>query len=235
MPAAMTPTGASFDAGLSSPPRGFRQTRPGSPPCLLRARLLFRLAVQDGDGVPVVILGALVAVADADGAYLAVLGEGADEVEDHALLGRAVEVEAVVHGDVDQVVGGQALVVGTLEVVGGVVVAGFGRRGAVQAVVRVVGAVGQEAQDQVRVRGAALPQVDLDGGMLPTFTAPDRDEVDGEPPEGAAFPEHLPHPLSSLLYITAVLGVRGKSATEEDLAGRPAQDLIVRGDDGRIP
>jgi len=77
-------------------------------------RLPSRLPVQNLDGIPVELLGFFVAVADADGAQLAVLGEGADEVEDDALLAGAVEVEAVVDGDVYEVVGGQALVVGAL-------------------------------------------------------------------------------------------------------------------------
>src|SRR5215211_8156512 len=142
------------------------------PPCL---------AVQNCDGILVVLLGALVAITDTDGADLAVLGESPDEVENDPLLGRAVEVETIVHSDLNQVVGGQALVCGALEVVRGVVVAGFRRRCAVQSVIRVVSSVRQETQDQVRMRGAASAEVDLDGSMLPALLAPDGDEVDGEP------------------------------------------------------
>src|SRR5215217_4667039 len=184
--------------------------------------LPLRLAVKDRDGFPVVLQGVLVAVSDADGADLTVLGERSDEVENDPLLGCAVEVQAVVDGDVD-------------EVVGGVVVAGLCGRRAVQSVVRVVGPVRQETQDQVRMRGAALPKVDLDGRVFPTLPAPDGDEVDGEPSQGTALFQDLPYPVSGLLDIAAVLGVSGESAAEEDLAGRPSQNLVVGGDDARLP
>src|ERR671913_2319948 len=193
-----------------------------------------RLAVQDRHGIPIEHQGVLVAVADADGADLAVLGERPDEVEDYPLLGGAVEVEAVVDGYIHQVVGGQALVRGALEVIRGVVVAGLRRRRAVQSVVRVVGPVRQETQDQVRMRGAALPKVDLDGRVLPALPAPDGDEVDGEPSQGTAFLEHLPYLVSGLLDVAAVLGVRGERAAEEDLARGPSQNLVVGGDNARL-
>ena len=108
-------------------------------------------AVEDGDGLAVELAGGLVAVPDAYGAELAVLGEGSDQVEHHALLGGAVEVETVVHGDVYEVVGGETLVGQALEVVRGIVVAGLRRGRAVQPVVSVVGPVGQETKDQVRM------------------------------------------------------------------------------------
>src|SRR5215211_4540582 len=197
--------------------------------------LPLRLAVKDRDGFPVVLQGVLVAVSDADGADLTVLGERSDEVENDPLLGCAVEVQAVVDGDIDEVVGGQAFVSGALEVVRGVVVAGLRGRRAVQAVVRVVGPVRQETEDQVRMRGPALTEVDLDGSVLPALLAPDGDEVDGEPPQGTALLEHLPYPVSGLLDVAAVLGVSGEGAAEEDLAGRTSQNLVVGGDDGRLP
>src|SRR5918994_3500552 len=186
-----------------------------------------RLAVQDRDGIPIVLQGVFVAVADADGADLAILGERPDEVENHPLLGGAVEVEAVVNSYIHQIVGGQALVCGALEVIRSVVVAGLRRRRAVQSVIRVVGTVRQETQDQVRMRGAALAEVDLDGRVLPALAAPDGDEVDGEPSQGTAFLQHLPYPISGLLDVAAVRGVGGERAAEEDLAGRPSQDLVV--------
>src|SRR5919112_736802 len=197
--------------------------------------LPLRLAVQNRDGVPVVLLGGLVAVADAHGADLAVLGERPDEVENDPLLGRAVEVEAVIDGDIYEVVGGQALVCGALEVVRGVIVAGLGRGRAVQSIVRVVGTVSQEAQYQVRMRGAALTEVDLDGSVLPALLAPDGDEVDGEPSQGTAFLEHLPYPVSGLLDVAAVLGIGRERGAEEDLAGRSPQNLVVGGDDAGLP
>src|SRR5918997_7188285 len=194
-----------------------------------------RLTVEYLYGVSVELLGFLVAVADADGAELAVLREGADEVEDDALLAGGIEVEAVVDGDVYEVVGGEALVVGALEVVRGVVVAGLRRRGAVEAVVGVVDAVGEEAQDQVGVRGPALSQVDLDGRVLPAVPPPHRDKVDGEPPQRAALLQDFADPLARLLEVPAVGRVGGEGGAEEDLAGRPAEDLVVGRDDRGLP
>src|ERR687897_1263453 len=194
-----------------------------------------RLAVQDRHGIPIKPQGAFVAVADADGADLAVLGERPDEVENYPLLGGAVEVETVVDGDIHEVIRGQALVCGALQVVRGVVVAGLRRRRAVQSVIRVVGTVRQETQDQVRMRGAALAKVDLDSRVLPALAAPDGDKIDGEPSQGAVFPEHLTYSVSGLLDVAAVLGVSGERAAEEDLARRPSQNLVVRGDYIRLP
>ena len=139
--------------------------------------VLLGFAVEDGDGLAVELAGALVAVPDAYGAELAVLGEGSDQVEHHALLGGAVEVETVVHGDVYEVVGGETLVGQALEVVRGIVVAGLRRGRAVQPVVSVVGPVGQETKDQVRMGRPALAQVDLYGRVLPAIPSPDGDEV----------------------------------------------------------
>ena len=129
-------------------------------------------AVEDGDGLAVELAGGLVAVPDAYGAELAVLGEGSDQVEHHALLGGAVEVETVVHGDVYEVVGGETLVGQALEVVRGIVVAGLRRGRAVQPVVSVVGPVGQETKDQVRMGRPTLAQVDLYGRVLPAIPSP---------------------------------------------------------------
>src|SRR4051812_34186648 len=111
--------------------------------------LLMRLAVKDRDGVAVEPPGALVAVTDADGAKLAVLGERPDQVEHDPLLGCPVEVEAVVHSYIYQIVRGQALVGRALEVVRGVVVARLRGGRAVGPVLRVVGPIGQEPQYQV--------------------------------------------------------------------------------------
>src|SRR5215204_3256373 len=147
-----------------------------------------RLAVQDRHGIPIELQGVFVAVADADGADLTVLRERPDEVENHPLLGGAVEVEAVFNSYIHQIVGGQALVYGALEVIRSVVVAGLSRRRAVQSVIRVVGTIRKETQDQVRMRGAALAEVDLDSRVLPAIAAPDGDKVDGEPSQGTAFP-----------------------------------------------
>src|ERR671913_1101302 len=194
-----------------------------------------RLAVQDRDGIPIVLQGVLVAIADADGTDLAVLGERPDEMENHPLLGGAVEVEAVVDSYIHQIVRGQALVCGALEVIRSVVIAGLRRRRAVQSVIGVVGTVRQETQDQVRMRVAALAKVDLDSRVLPALAAPDGDKIDGEPSQGAAFPEHLTYSVSGLLDVAAVLGVSGERAAEEDLARRPSQNLVVRGDYIRLP
>src|SRR5215213_11680856 len=81
--------------------------------------------------------------------------------------------------------------------------------------------------------GPALAEVDLDGRVLPALTAPNGDEVDGEPSHGAAFPQDLPHPVSGLLDVAAVLGISRERGAEEDLAGRPSQNLVVGGDDSR--
>src|SRR5215213_1055789 len=85
------------------------------------------------------------------------------------------------------------------------------------------------------MRGSSLTEVDLDGRVLPTLPAPDGDEVDGEPSQGAAFLEHLPYPVSGILDLAAVLGVSGERGAEEDLAGRSPQYLVVGGDDARLP
>src|SRR5215207_4104646 len=84
------------------------------------------------------------------------------------------------------------------------------------------------------MRGSSLAEVDLDGRVLPTLPAPDGDEVDGEPSQGAAFLEHLPYPVSGILDLAAVLGVSGERGAEEDLAGRSPQYLVVGGDDTRL-
>src|SRR5215204_6794581 len=84
------------------------------------------------------------------------------------------------------------------------------------------------------MRGSSLTEVDLDGRVLPTLPAPDGDEVDGEPSQGAAFLEHLPYPVSGILDLAAVLGVSGERGAEEDLAGRSPQYLVVGGDDTRL-
>src|SRR5919107_990023 len=84
------------------------------------------------------------------------------------------------------------------------------------------------------MRGTTLAEVDLDGTVLPALPAPDGDEVDGEPSQGTAFAEHLPHPVSCLLDVAAVFGVSGERAAEEDLARRSSQDLVVGGDNARL-
>src|SRR5215217_7200684 len=193
--------------------------------------LLLRLAVQDGYRVAVELLGALAAVADTDGAELAVLGERSDQVEDDSLLGGGVEVEAVVHRDVYQVVGSQAFVRRALEVVRGVVVAGLVGGRAVGPVPGVVGAVGQELQHQVRMGRPAFADVDLYGGVFPAALALDRDEVDSEAFQHPSFLEHFRYPASGVLDLLAVLGVCGEGAAQEDLTRRPAQHLIVGRDD----
>src|SRR5918994_771261 len=85
------------------------------------------------------------------------------------------------------------------------------------------------------MRGPSLAEVDLDRRVLPGLPAPDGDEVDGEPSHGAAFPQDFPYPVSGLLDLAAVLGVSGERGSEEDLAGRSPQNLVVGGDDARLP
>src|SRR5919112_126254 len=81
----------------------------------------------------------------------------------------------------------------------------------------------------------SLAEIDLDGRVLPALPDPDGDEVDGEPSQGTAFPQDFPYPVSGLLDLAAVLGISRERGAEEDLAGRPPQDLVMGGDDARLP
>src|SRR5215212_11811759 len=85
------------------------------------------------------------------------------------------------------------------------------------------------------MRRAALAEVDLDGRMFPALPASDGDEVDSEPSQSAAFLEHFPYPVPGLLDLAAILSVSGEGGAEEDLTGRTPQNLVVGGDDARLP
>ena len=62
-------------------------------------------SVENFDGALVKSLGFFEGVSDAGHPGFAVLAEGADEVKDHPLFRDGVEVDVVVNGDVDQIVG----------------------------------------------------------------------------------------------------------------------------------
>ncbi len=105
----------------------------------------------------------------------------------------------------------------------------FAARRDERAVLRIVGAVGQELQRQERMRGAAFAQVDLDRVDLPRAAiVAHGDEVDGEAAEHAL----LHQPASDLDGLAhdrrPVFDIGRKAAPEILLSARPAQHLIVR-------
>ncbi len=152
-------------------------------------------------------------------------------MEHNSLLRRAVEVQPILCRNVHQVVGRQPPVCRALKVVRCEVVALLAGGRTIPPTLGVIAPVRQQLQGQKGVGCAALAQVDLDRRVLPAPPAPAGDEVNPEPSQHTALPQHFRHPASCLRDLPVVRRVSGECAAEEDLARRPAQHLIVRRDD----
>src|SRR4051812_13935577 len=204
-----------------------------SGPSERRQRRLGRRAglfVEGALGPAVCRVGLLSAVSDRGEADTAELREAAHHVEDDAGLARLVEVQAVTHRDVEQVVERQAAQPLVLEMVSRDQVLLAPARRDEQRGRRVVVAVGEELQGEEGMRGAALAQVELDRVRAPRAVGvADHDEVDGEAAQDAG-PRQMLADLGRLLGDRAGIAEVGREAAAEvGLAARAAQELIVRG------
>jgi len=106
-------------------------------------------------------------------------------MESDAFTGRGVEVQAIEHSDVHQIVGSKAAIALRFEIVGRVVTAHLTCRRQKLARVGVVVAVGKELKHEKRMGGTTLPEVDLDRNMAPGISVLHRYEIDAEPTEDA--------------------------------------------------
>ena len=91
----------------------------------------------------------------------------------------------------------------------------------------VVRAVREELQRQVRVRRAALAQVQLDRVRLPAAVGAGGEKVDGEPAENASPGERLADLHRLLRNLARILVARREDGPEKELAARAAEQLIV--------
>ena len=99
------------------------------------------------------------------------------------------------------------------------------------------GPAGEELQGEVGVGGAAHAEVDLEGGELPLLrgvVAVD-EEVDAEAAHDAVRGEHVADLQPRLLDLHPVVVAGREAAAEEDLAARPAEDLVVGRDRHHVP
>src|SRR5208282_4778041 len=117
---------------------------------------------------------------DAYDAELAELRNRTDEVEGHSLLRHRIEVQIVLHRQIDQIGGRQTPVVRIHEIIGRVVEAKLILRRPEQAAGGVIVSVRQVLQNLEGVRRASLAQVDLYGAMAPGAALANADEVDAE-------------------------------------------------------
>jgi hypothetical protein len=109
------------------------------------------LILDDGYRPCVELVGVLVRFADRREPHPPVFRQRAHHVEHDPGLPGLVEVESVSHGDIEQVVGGQASVRRGFQVVGGDEALGAPAGGGEDTALRVVCAVGEELQRQERM------------------------------------------------------------------------------------
>src|SRR3954465_384665 len=140
---------------------------------------------------------------------------------------REAVVQAVLGEDVDDVLGEQAPVGLGSQVVRRPIVFGVSRVGEEEPGFAVQLAAGEELESEIRMRGAAHPQVDLQGRQVPGNGGPvaPEEEVDGKAAYHPVGGEDLADALRVLLDGQAVFVASWEAAAEENLIGRAAQNL----------
>ena len=146
-----------------------------------------------------------------------------------AQLGR-IEVQASLGHDVDQVHRQQTAQAGMLQGVGCAVVEGRAGGGAVEAVLAVAGAAGDRRQGDERVGGAPLAQVHLDRLQVPAVAEAAGDEVQREALQGPGGGQGLAHRAAMAEQLGPIGPGGGKAAALVGLPVRPAQHLLVAGE-----
>jgi hypothetical protein len=150
-------------------------------------------------------------------------------VEDDADLAGLVEVQAVPDHDVEQVVRRERAIKRRFQMIGGDEALLAAARRDEHRPLLVVAAVGQELQREKRVGRAAFAQVDLDRIRGPdAVRRAHHHKVHGEAPEHALAREPRAE-LARLATDQRRIGRVGREAAAEvELAGRPAEQLVVR-------
>src|SRR5437764_875933 len=131
-------------------------------------------------GAMIEVIGAFGSLADANHPELAKFTQCPDQMEGNALAAGGVEVEAVHHRNVHQIVGREAAIALRFEVVGRVVTARVPCLRKKLAGVDIITAVGQELEHEERMGGPALAKIDLDRVMAPRIALLHGNKIDAE-------------------------------------------------------